>query len=204
MLSSDDVDLSIGTQHWLMPDGIHDVSFQRLHFSGKNQLFELDSCTFHAAAVGKRKEVSLSADKFFFNSRDLSAIYEREQLLIDTLICYRPVLNWPFLYQKAAGDTSSLVINQSVRHFFKYIRFRYIDIRDGQLPGYMKKANLKIFNLRVDPDNRPLMRADSVQLSLEGMPKGIPPPIPGLSELIGVKDLHVIRMLPRGGEAGKH
>ena len=66
------------------------------------------------------------------------------------------------------------------------------------------RSNLKIFNLRVDPDNQPLMRADSVQLSLEGMQKGIPPPIPGLSELIGVKDLHIVRMPASGGEAGKH
>ena len=198
LFSSDDVDLSISPQHWLMPDGIHEVSFRRLHFSGKDQLFELDSCTFHAAAVGNRAEASVSADKFFFNSRNLSAIYEREELLIDTLICYRPVLNWSVLYTKDREDSSSLAVNQAVRHFFKYIHFSYIDIREGKLLldhplAYTKRTNLKIYNLRINPDSQPLMRADSVRLSLSGSGKGPLPVIPGLRELVDVKALHVVK-----------
>jgi len=93
LFSSDDIDLSIGAQHWVLPGGKQDIRFNRLHFSGRDQFFELDSCTFHKAAADDKDELSLHADKLFFNSKQLAALYEQDALLLDTLICYRPVLN---------------------------------------------------------------------------------------------------------------
>ncbi|MBC7450009.1 MAG: hypothetical protein H7259_00815 [Cytophagales bacterium] len=43
LLYSDDINLSMENQHWILPDGIHTISFKKLEFSGKNQFFELDS-----------------------------------------------------------------------------------------------------------------------------------------------------------------
>lgn len=178
LLSSDDVDLTLGPQHWILPDGNHDLRFSRLHFSGKDQLFELDSCTFHSAAVGKRGELSVSAEKFFFNSRDLSAMYEKEELHIDTLFCIRPVLNMQIIDKKNKEEDSSFAINQSIRHLFKQIKFTYIDILDGQLrlshPGKYQttntqKTNLKLFNLRIYPDSAHRIRVDSIALNLRNI-----------------------------------
>jgi gluconolactonase len=177
LFSSDDVDLSLGPQHWMMPDGNHDLRFTRLHFSGRNEVFELDSCTFHSAAVGNNGDLSVSADKLFFNSRNLSAMYEREELLIDTLICIRPVLNLQIIDKKTQED-STVVINKSIRHLFTDFSFRYIDIRDGQLrlghtaknqETYTQKTNLKIYNLRISPDSLHRVRTDSIAMNLRGI-----------------------------------
>lgn len=177
LFSSDDVDLSLGPQHWVMPDGNHDLQFKRLHFSGRNEIFELDSCTFHSAAEGNRGDLSICADKFFFNSTNLSAMYEREQLLIDTLTCIRPVLNLQLVDKKLREDSTE-AINKSIRHLFTNISFRYIDIRDGQLrlghssknqATYTQKTNLKVYNLRISPDSLQPIRTDSIAMNLRNI-----------------------------------
>lgn len=177
LFSSDDVDISLGPQHWMMPDGNHDLQFKRLHFSGRNEIFELDSCTFHSAAEGNRGDLSLSADKFFFNATNLSATYERERLLIDTLICIRPVLSLQLVDRQQRED-STVAINKSIRHLFIDISFRYIDIRDGQLrlghsgqnrETYTQQTNLKVYNLRISPDSLSAIRTDSIAMNLRNI-----------------------------------
>lgn len=199
LFSSDDVDLSIGPQRWQMPDGIHEFSFQRLHFSGSNQLFELDSCTFHTAAVEGRSESTISADKFFFNSRNLASTYEKEELHIDTLICIRPFLDLPLLYRKEQKDTSSRAFNQAVRHLFRQMDFQYIDIQDGKFllsrnnKSYEKDVSLRLFHLQIDPDREPAIRIDS--LSTEGRHKGesLLDDIPALKDLAERKELTILK-----------
>ncbi|MDR3713195.1 MAG: hypothetical protein P4L51_10300 [Puia sp.] len=183
LLSSDDIDLSIEDQQWNLPDGIHSLAFKRLHFSGKDQFFEIDSCHFHAAAAGDRNEILFSADKLFFNSRELSAIYEKGELLIDTLICFHPVLHLPNPGKQPKRD-SLAAPGQTIRHVFKDISFRYIDVREGQLilgagprpsadnqagnrSAYgTQKTDLRIYNLGLHPDQEPSITSDSIQLSL--------------------------------------
>lgn len=178
LLSADDIDLSLTNQRWSLPDGIHTISFRSLHFSGKNQFFELDSCTFHTEPAENKAAVSLSADKLYFNSKQLSATYEKEELLIDTLICVRPVLNLQTASTKNQVNDSA-AISQSVRQLFKGMRFNYIDIDDGQLllddknklkPSYIsQKTDLKIYNLRINPDSSIHIKTDSIELSLKNI-----------------------------------
>ncbi len=175
LFSSDDIDLSMNDQHWTLPDGFHDIKFRNLHFSGKNRLFELDSCYIHTKAKGNKGEISLTADKLFFNSAQLSAIYQKQQLIIDTLICIRPVLTLP-------GDNKdttagSKAIKKSTDFIFDYINFNYINVEEGQLvftnknkPSYgTQKANLKVYNLQVNPDSSTKIEADSILFNVKNL-----------------------------------
>jgi len=175
LFSSDDIDISMNDQHWVLPDGFHDIKFRNLHFSGKDRLFELDSCYIHTKAKGNKGEISLAADKLFFNSAQLSAIYQKQQLIIDTLICIKPILTLP-------GDnkdtiTDSKAIKKSTDFIFDYINFNYISVEEGQLvftnknkPSYgTQKANLKVYNLQVNPDSSTKIEADSILFNVKNL-----------------------------------
>lgn len=169
-LSSDDVDLSILKQHWKLPDGLHEVRFSNLHFSGSNQLFEIDSCIFK----GKDKKdnmFSISADKLFFNSTQLAALYNDESLIIDTLILYKPVIALEAPKEKKTTDTSTHLITQSLKNIFKLIHFKFIDIKNGSLqltykndlqPAFAShETHLKVYNL--------LLAEDSADISIDSI-----------------------------------
>ncbi|MGF6850302.1 hypothetical protein QFZ51_005537 [Chitinophaga sp. W3I9] len=131
ILGSDDVDFSFDRQHWILPDGRNTISFRRLHFSGKKQIFELDSATIFSAATATKGEMSLQADKFYFNARHLPAIYMREELLIDTLVCIRPVLKLPG--KKVSTKDKKIALDSLPNTLFKRMNFRYIEVKDGEL-----------------------------------------------------------------------
>lgn len=172
-LSSDDVDLSITQQNWKLPDGLHEISFSQLHFSGGNQFFEIDSCIFKGTDKNNR-EYSISADKLFFNSQQLADFYNKEELVIDTLILHRPVIS---LERPSSGnksnDSSSTHISESFKDIFKLMQFRYVDVRDGSIeiryedddqPSFISgKTNLKIYNLLLS-ENSTNINVDSISL----------------------------------------
>ncbi|MCK7555344.1 hypothetical protein MKQ70_10150 [Chitinophaga sedimenti] len=91
-LFADDIDLSITDQRWLMSGGLKEIRFKKLHFSSSNQYFEADSCAIITAPVNGKPGVSLTVDKLLFKGHDLAAIYERDELLLDTIICHHPVV----------------------------------------------------------------------------------------------------------------
>ncbi len=93
LLGSDKVSILLGKQRWILPDGKHEINFNRMTFDSKGQRFELDSFSFYQKATIGTAAIRLRADKFFFNSRHLPAIYQKEQLLLDTVICIDPVLS---------------------------------------------------------------------------------------------------------------
>jgi hypothetical protein len=172
ILGSEDVDFSFDNQHWILPDGKNTLSFRRLHFSGKKQVFELDSCTIFSAATADRGEMSLQADKFYFNARHLPAIYMRQELLIDTLVCIRPVLKLPG--RKATVKDKKIALDSLPNTLFKRMNFKYIAVKDGELlltgnvsTGITKKTNLRIYNLTIAHDTIPGIATDSISLNLD-------------------------------------
>ncbi|PSL47905.1 hypothetical protein CLV51_102765 [Chitinophaga niastensis] len=171
ILGSDDVDFSFDNQQWILPDGRNTISFKRLHFSGRKQVFELDSCTIFSAATPDKGEMSLNADKFYFSARHLPAIYMREELLIDTLVCIKPVLKFPGTKTTAKGSPKT--IDSISTALFKKINIKYITVKDGALllrgnttTGSTQKTNVSIYNLTIMHDSTPAISTDSIQLNL--------------------------------------
>jgi hypothetical protein len=176
LLASDDVEISFRDQYWILPDGNHTLGFKRLHFSGKAQYFEMDSCILNIAATPDKGAMTLSADKFLFNSKHLPAIYMRDELLIDTLLCIRPVLTMPLITpDKQKKDTAAIA---NIAHeLFKKIQFKYIDITDGEVllkhpdntttTASAQKNNLKVFNLTILPSADNPITTDSIRFNLK-------------------------------------
>ncbi|HMG83063.1 MAG TPA: hypothetical protein VK559_08500 [Ferruginibacter sp.] len=173
--ASDNIDLSMNDQHWALPDGLHDINFKSLHFSGKSDLFELDSCYIHKKAQDNKGEITLTADKLFFNSAQLPAIYQKQQLIIDTLICIKPVLTVPGDNKDTSDDAKAKIVKKSTDFIFDYINFNYISIEEGQLvftnknkPSYgTQKATLKVYNLQINPDSATKIQADSILFNVK-------------------------------------
>jgi hypothetical protein len=154
---SDDVDLSIWDQHWILPNG-NSIDFSTLHFSGKDQLFEIDSCLLKTGASGNGNSAEIRASKFFFISSQLTSAYLKGKLLIDTLSCINPVIQ---LRSESNDhkDTTTLLA-KSLTQFFDEIHFNYINVADGQLSLLKKddnkfenyqsqKANLRLYDLDI-------------------------------------------------------
>ncbi len=177
LFSSDDIDLSITDQHWAFPDGRREVKFKRFHFSGQNQFFELDSCSFHADSSGEKRAMSLEAEKIFFNSKQLTALYEQDALLLDTLICYRPVLNIESTTKAVTQQDNNSSASKIIGQFFSNISIGFIDVKDGEIsvinkyrPNYQtQKANLRAYNLSITPKNDASITTDSIDLSLKNL-----------------------------------
>ncbi|MFT3748968.1 MAG: hypothetical protein QM768_11650 [Agriterribacter sp.] len=160
-LSSDDIDLSILNQHWKLPDGLHEITFTNLHFSGKSQFFEIDTCTL----TGINKQGStyfLSAQKLFFNSTRLTDFYSKEELILDTLLLQKPDI---YIETVEAGKHKDSIetITGTFRQMFNLVNFKYIDIADGNIEVVKKSTrqrvftsdgtNLKIYNLQLNKDS---------------------------------------------------
>jgi hypothetical protein len=128
LLGSDNVSLLLGKQRWILPDGKHEINFNRMTFDSKGQRFELDSFSFYQKATTGKGAINLRADKFFFNSRHLPAIYQKEQLLLDTVTCINPVLSIP-----GYGRDDSTVKTRFNSNFFNRINVGFVNVADGEL-----------------------------------------------------------------------
>ncbi|HWK07549.1 MAG TPA: hypothetical protein VNS58_28150 [Puia sp.] len=175
LLGSDKVGIYLGRQHWALPDGQHEIDFSRLQFDSKGQRFELDSFSFFQKATPEKGEVRIQGDKFFFTSQHLPAIYQKEELLLDTLICVNPVLT-TVNKGKVEKIKDSLTRIQVTGNLFKRIQVQFISVIDGQLnlqrDGHTentatRKANMSIYNLSVDPEATPSLRTDSIRINLK-------------------------------------
>ena len=176
--SSDDVDLKISRQHWTLPDGKHTIDFSNLHFSGSKRFFEVDSFAF-SGRDSLDNFFAVKADKLFFNSEDLTSVYTNEQLLLDSVILFRPVVTIP-LSRKGnaqATDTTQL-ITQSLQKMFRSVNLKYVDVREGHVafsradtvrqPYISDGTDLRIYNLTVKSDTSRIT-TDSVVLSQKGI-----------------------------------
>jgi hypothetical protein len=175
LLGSDKVSLSMGPQHWAFSGGKHEIDFQRLRFDSKGQRFELDSFAFRQLADSGRGEIRLAADKFFFDSHHLPAIYQKNELLLDTVTCVNPVLTLPtYSGQKLPKDSAGRARYRN--SLFKHINVRFINVVDGDLviqskdgrqeSASTRKANLSVFNLDLNPLRDPPLSTDSVRINL--------------------------------------
>ncbi|MBV4359653.1 AsmA family protein [Pinibacter aurantiacus] len=174
LFSSDDIDMYITDQHWKLPDGIHEVAFKKLHFSGKNQYFELDSCLLKTKATPDHAGIEIATDKLFFNSKNLQNVYQNNALEIDTLNCIHPVLSME-TSQKKGHDTTRAVSN-ALQRLFERVNFKYLSIVDGQVlqngigntnPTYgTRKANIQVYNLDYKASRKEPLTTDSVKLRL--------------------------------------
>jgi hypothetical protein len=173
-LGSDKVSLSLGPQHWMFSKGGQMIDFSRLLFDSREQRFELDSFFFRQKIAGTDRVFRLSAERFFFNSRHLSAIYQQSQLLLDTLICVNPVLSIPGDTTASQGTDS---IGSAVRAtLFKWINVQFVEVMGGRVlvqnktgrsgNAFTRTANLKIYNLRVDPSKAAPLSSDSIRMDL--------------------------------------
>ncbi len=179
LFGSDAIDLNLGRQHWVLSDGKNTLSFQGLRFASATQLVEIDSIHFHKPATAEKGEMSLRADKFFFNSRHLPAIYQKGELWLDTLICVRPVLTLPVQRRKTPVNDTANTIHANIKTLFRTVNIRYTQIKDGQIllankanqttTGGTQKANLNIYNLTVHPQRKHPLSTDSIHLNLNNI-----------------------------------
>jgi len=180
LLFTDDIDLVLENQHWTFPDGKQQVSFKKLHFSGKQQLFQLDSCTIYS--ITDKNNIRLTADHLFFNSTRFTAGLQKDALWIDTLVCYQPVL-----HIETSGNPShrqpldTTGISQVGKNMgvFKEAGIGFIDVVSGTLQ--VKYANRKhhtytsdktgvrIFNLSMNGNGGTGLKADSIQLGVKNI-----------------------------------
>ena len=172
LLGSDNVSLLLGKQRWVLPDGKHEINFSRMTFDSKGQRFELDSFSCYQKATTGKGAIRFRADKFFFNSRHLPAIYQKEQLLLDTVTCINPILSIP-----GYGREDSTVKPRFNSNFFKRINIGFVDVADGELrlqnkdghtsDAVTQKANLRIFNLTIYPAGDSAITTDSIRIDLK-------------------------------------
>ncbi len=177
LLGSDNLELALGRQRWVLSDGRNVLSFKGLRFASSRQLFEIDSVHFHKPATASQGEMSLQADRFYFNSRHLPALYQKGELLLDTLICVRPVLTLPLAARKTQAKDTTL--HSNIKTLFKNIKVRYTEIKDGEillsgqannaLKAGTKKANMNVYNLTIHPQSEKLLTTDSIKLNLNNI-----------------------------------
>ena len=166
---SDEYVLNITRQHWLFPSG-QSLDFKKLYFSGKDQFFQIDSCLLTNAAGSTGRGSSLYADKLLFRANNLSSIFEKNELNIDTLYCKSPVLSFNLAGSQVATDSAG-----GLHQLLGNISIGYTNIENGQIlinSGDNKrsyasqKTDLKIFALDISKDHLPHVRAGDVKLNL--------------------------------------
>ena len=178
LLGSDMVSISLGPQHWRLPGGKIQMDFNRLSFDSKDQRFQIDSFSFYQQAATGNGNIRIQGNKFFFNSRHLPAIYQKEQLLLDSLICIDPVLSIPG-YATDNSSPDSVKKSSAKNNLFNFVNVKFIAVINGELlledkkgrtgKATTRKANLNIYNLSVHPAIDPYPSTDSIRINLKNI-----------------------------------
>lgn len=161
IFGSDSVSFSLGPQHWVLPESHSRIAFSGLRFLGNRQHFEVDSLSYAGEGA------SFAAAKAFFNTRHLPALYQKEELILDTVRCVSPVLSLPLHVKKEHGKPAAPP--------FKKIQINVIEVTDARL--HLKgdnatalrtdKTDLGIYGLKVVPGSTHPVTTDSIRLDLD-------------------------------------
>ncbi|RPE05785.1 hypothetical protein EGT74_25820 [Chitinophaga lutea] len=165
---SDRVVFFLGRQHWVLPKRRQEVRFSSLRFDSKGQRLEIDSVDYQEQDTSGKGGLQLQADRLFFNSRHLPALYQHNRLLIDTLTCVRPVLTVPHGRHGAPKDTAMA----ASRMPFRYVQIGFINVVDADVhltgrQAASRNSNLRIYNLRVTPGAQDPLQLDSIRMDLK-------------------------------------
>ncbi len=172
-LTSENVLLDIADQDWNFPDNRHRVQFKQLLLSGEEKVFRIDSCVFSGLDRHDR-EFSISVSSILFSTESLSALYDRGELVIDSLLLRRPEVTIPTTEKTfQQSDDAGHVISDAIREMFSGIQVKYIHIDSGMLflangndvqPVSRDRTDIKIYNLVVSEGENPIS-TDSIILS---------------------------------------
>jgi len=179
--------LALGRQHWVKPGTGMTLDLARLVFDSREQRFEVDSLLFSDHRNSTGTAFGLAAERLYFTSHELPAVYRDGKLLLDSLVGVNPVVSLPAGGKVsgrsaggAGGDRGSpgddLVSPGDGVPFFTYIGVRVIQVLNGQLQtrdgsgrtgtASTRKANLRIFGLRIDGSVASAVAADSIGVDL--------------------------------------
>lgn len=174
-LSADDIDIFIYNQDWKFPNG-NSMLFKQLHFSGKTQYFQIDSCHFFSASNENRNKVELTAEKLLVTSHELASLYQKNELHFDTLSFIHPVLQLNLDNKKNPEADTTNSPNEIISRLFADFNVKYINIQQGQIalnfPGKGNAAytsdttNLKIFDLNINRNSVPHLSIRNIELHL--------------------------------------
>ena len=175
-LSSDDIDLSLGKQSFKLPNTTNEFRFSNLHFSGRQQYFEIDSFGLKTYDDANNSPVNFEAERLLFSATDLTALYMKDRLLVDTLVCKHPVLHLRTTEKQHTKDSVRplSVLNK----LFDNIHFNYIAVTEGQLsleehhPDKQliyttEKTNLQLFDLDLAATNKNFLSLGNIALELD-------------------------------------
>lgn len=177
LLGSEKITVQLGKQHWVMPDGKTEIAFNRLNFYSEGQRFEVDSFSLKRYETEDEGEMNFKVNKFFFNSKHLPALYQKEKLLIDTMYFLNPHLS---VYEdsneknKWKNDTLPM---EATDYLFKMIQINYISVLDAELTinnreskkRESEKNNIFIYNLTIDNEKNGAVSTDSIRLNLNAI-----------------------------------
>lgn len=175
LLGSDHIEFSVGQQSIVSPDGNLNIAFKKINFNSKKQFFNVDSLMLYQQDDLKNARMQFSADQFNFNSRQLGATYQKEELLLDTVRCLNPVIT--FFDNENVVKKSTTQKGKIKNEIFKLINIKYFEIinasllqkkADGTLKNMAgKTTNLTVYNLSLHPRKEPKITLDSVRLDMQ-------------------------------------
>ncbi len=171
MLGTEEMEISLKNQHWILPDGKREIIFSSLLFSVRHQSFDIDS--FRIIIRGQdSNQVSFSADKFRMKSNDFMESLENDDFVVDSVFCVRPVLE---IISDGKKKTTKLKAKDTAGGIIDEFRFGYVSITEGELQ--VKKVNqnsrasvktdVQLFNFRINPDGDEQFLTDSINLALK-------------------------------------
>ncbi|RYY10730.1 MAG: hypothetical protein EOO04_36430, partial [Chitinophagaceae bacterium] len=177
LLYTDDIDLSLTNQSWKMSNGRQDVRFNRLHYSARDQFIQLDTCAILVRGAHGGDSISLYADKLRFTPRKLQEHLNKDELVIDSLVCVKPLL---VLHKgnKRSRDSSGAIAG-AMHAIFETVQLKYVDISQGAFQIYEKEASgasyateladIKIFNLQAPRGSIRGLSIDSIRWRLNNL-----------------------------------
>ncbi|WP_336516821.1 hypothetical protein [Pollutibacter soli] len=169
-LSPKELTISIKNQQWTMPDGKHHISFKNLLLSIEDEILGIDSLTV-AVKKGDTTDLKFFTEKIVMKSASLLPSLEENGVLIDSVLVVHPVLNIGGSKEKQERQVR---LKDSTKYFLDHMNIKYLDIIEGQVEYTSNngslvstdKANVEIFNFKLDPNSKPKLSTDSIALSL--------------------------------------